>query len=246
MSRNGAALGALVLVGGLLWLVTAWPTADDDRAEPSEPDPEPPPAAAPAAPEPAAQLAPPVIGTPVKAPEPAPPPPPEPAPAPPPENKIQPRVPSEDMFAKDQGPVAEYKALYDKEPRDSAAHQYENRISGSFWPGDGAPDLFKSVICRTTICKIELRWKPDRIGPYVAGLTRAAVHFKDQVAVASAAPVADDKERVIDVYIKRKPITDTEVPPMLQPPDKDKDPSAAAQPQPGAAEPPAQNAQSEK
>jgi hypothetical protein len=234
MSRNGAALGALVLVGGLLWLVTAWPTADDG-AEPSEPEPEaPPPAAAPQPePAPAAQLPPPVIGTPPKAPEPAPPPAaPQPAPAPPPENKIQPRVPQEDMFATDQGPVAEYKALYDKEPRDSAAHQYENRISSSFWPGDGAPDLFKSVICRTTICKIELRWKADRIGPYVAGLTRAAVHFKDQVAVAAAPPAQDDKERVIDVYIKRKPITDTELPPMMQ--------------QPGAAEPPAQNAPPDK
>jgi hypothetical protein len=218
MSRNGAAFGALVLVGGLLWLVTAWPTAEDDRAEPSEPEPEVPPAAAPAPPQPVAQLPPPVIGTPLKAPAPAAPPPQaEPAPAPPPANTIQPRVPQEDMFAKDQGPVAEYKALYEKEPRDSAAHQYEQRISGSFWPGDGAPDLFKSVICRTTICKIEMRWKPDRIGPYVAGLTRAAVHFKDQVAVAAAAPAPDDRERVIDVYIKRKPITDTELPPMMQP-----------------------------
>jgi hypothetical protein len=55
--------------------------------------------------------------------------------------------------------------------------------------------------------------------------------------------VPDGKERVIEVYIKRKPITDTEVPPMLQLTGKD---PGAAPPQPGAAEPAAQNSQAEK
>lgn len=221
MSRNAAAVGALVLVGGLLWLVTAWPTSEEDSALPEEPPEAPAPAAPAPEPEPAAQLPAPAIGTPPQEPEPAPAP---PSDEPPP--KIQPRVPDEDLFAKDQGPVDEYKKQYDSEPRDSTAHDYEKKIAASFLPGDGAPDMYKSVMCRKTTCKIELRWKPDRLGAYVAGLTRASVYFSDQVAVAAAPPAPDDRERLIDVYIKRKPVTTTE----LQPPAEAQQPPAAEAP----------------
>jgi hypothetical protein len=217
MSRNAAAVGALVLVGGLLWLVTAWPTPEDDRPDPLEPE-------APAeqpSPQPAAVPAEPAIGTPPKAPEPvaekpAAAPPAQPQPAQP---MRQPHAPpDDDMFAKEQGPVAEYKQLYETEPRDSAANVTESEIRAAFSAADGAPDLFKSVLCRQTVCKLDLRWSNDRMGPYIAGITRAAAGgFSPTVAVSPGGPLGDDKVRPIEVYIKRKPITTTELLPPPQP-----------------------------
>jgi hypothetical protein len=197
MSRNAAAVGALVLVGGLLWLVTAWPTPEDDRPDPLEAEPLPPAAAAPQAEETPA----PVIGAPPKAPEPVA----AREPQAEPPKMRQPHVPDDDMFAKDQGPVAEYKQLYETEPRDSVAHDTESAIRAAFTAADGAPDLFKSVLCRQTVCKVELRWSVDRLGAYVAGITRATVGFNPTVAVTPGGPLGEDHVRPIDVYLKRKP-----------------------------------------
>jgi hypothetical protein len=228
MSRNAAAVGALVLVGGLLWLVTAWPTPEDDRPDPLEPDALPSAAAVqPAAPAPVE------IGSPPQAPEPlvadkaAPPEPPA---------MRQPHTPENDIFAKEQGPVADYKRLYETEPRDSNAHETESAIRAAFSNTDGSPDLFKSVLCRQTVCKIELRWSVERMGAYVAGITRATVGFMPSVAVAPGGPPGDDHVRPIDVYLKRKPLA-AEAPPSQ--------PAAAAlpSPQPAAAEPAAEPAE---
>lgn len=234
MSRNAAAVGALVLVGGLMWLVTAWPTPEDDRPDPLEPEALPPTAAVP---EPEATPVP-VVGSPPKAP-------------PPVAAKVseaeqpklrQPHVPDDDMFAKDQGPVAEYKQLYESEPRDSVAHETESAIRAAFAPTDGAPDLFKSVLCRQTVCKIELRWSVDRVGAYVAGITRATVEFSTSVAVTPAGPLGDDHVRPIEVYLKRKPqpaIAEAAPPPQPSAAHPQPAQPAAAEPaEPARAEPP--------
>jgi hypothetical protein len=224
MSRNAVALGALVLVGGLLWLVTAWPTPEDDRPDPLEPE-----APAAAAPQPVATPVPVIIGTPAKAPEPVA----EQAPKVEPPKMRQPHVPEDDMFAKDQGPVAEYKQLYETEPRDSAAHETESAIRAAFTATDGAPDLFKSVLCRQTVCKVELRWSVDRLGAYVAGITRAAVGFNPTVGVTPGGPMGEDHVRPIDVYLKRKPEpTTAEGAPPPQPSAAQPPPAEPAQPQP--------------
>jgi hypothetical protein len=236
MSRNAAAVGALVLVGGLLWIVTAWPTPEDDRPDPLEPEA---PVAQPS-PEPAAVPAAPAIGTPPKQPErlaekpPDPPVQPQPAaPQPPPYAR------EEDMFAKEQGPVAEYKHLYETEPRNSAANETESALRGAFVAADGAPDLFKSVLCRQTVCKLDLRWSNERMGAYIAGMTRvAASGFSATVAVAPGGPIGDDKVRPIEVYIKRKPTTSSEQSPPPQPAAAQAPALPAAPGQPSAAEPP--------
>src|SRR5262245_38123526 len=123
MSRNVAALCAFVLVGGLLWLVTAWPSPKEDlvllpptAAEPeplrAEPAPAPQPAPAPAAPAAPPPAAPQNVVEPLK------PVPPEPG-QPPPVLKAPPGLP--EQITGDQGPVAEYRALFQSEPRDSDA-----------------------------------------------------------------------------------------------------------------------------
>lgn len=209
MSRNAAAVGALVLVGGLLWIVTAWPTPEDDRPDPLEPE------APPEQPvqQPAAALAAPSIGTPPQQPQPV-----AEQPAPQPVPMREPHAPADDMFAKDQGPVAEYKQLYESEPRDSAANETEAAIRAAFVASDGSPDLFKSVLCRQMLCKLDLRWSNDRKGAYVAGITRAvAGGFSPSVAVTPGGPLGDDNVRPIEVYIKRKPVSNTELPAPAQP-----------------------------
>lgn len=198
MSRNAAAIGALVLVGGLLWLVTAWPTPPDSP-EPAAPEQ---PAAPVLAPEPPRAPEPPQLAPPPRAEELTAQQPPEAPPQPPP--MPAPHTPPDDMFAKDQGPVAEYKAIYEREPRSSNAQETESKIRAAFVAADGAPDLFRSVLCRQTVCKLELNWTSQRLGAYVAGITRATqAGFGTSVAVAPAGPADGDKVRPISVYIKR-------------------------------------------
>jgi hypothetical protein len=201
MSRNAGAVGALVLTGGLLWLVTAWPTEEDhDRSEVAVDEaPAPPPAAAVPVPVvPATPAAPP-----------APPPAPAPAPlapdAPEPPPLVQPRVPKDDIFDREQGPVAELKKAYESEPRDSAASEIESKIREAFDHPDGSPDLFKSVLCRESVCKLELRWATGRLGAYVAGITRAMVHAKAPLGVSPTGLDSGDSTKIIEVYVTRKP-----------------------------------------
>jgi hypothetical protein len=199
MSRNALAFGGVLLVGALLWMVTAWPARQDDDSadvipdEPAAPQAPPPPAA-----EPKPQAEPP-------APPPAAPPPAAPA-TPQPQEQPAPAEPDDtDMFREAQGPVAERKRTYESEPRDSAATEAESVVRKAFQHPDGAPDLFKSVLCRQTVCKIELRWTPDRLGAYVAGMTRASVDFEPEIAVSPAGPPGPDQTKPIEVYLKRKP-----------------------------------------
>jgi hypothetical protein len=108
-----------------------------------------------------------------------------------------------DIFAQDTGPVAERRQRFETEPRDSAAATVESFVRAAFAHPDGAPTLFKSVLCRETICKLELRWSADRVGPYVAGITRAMVQFDRQVAASPVGPADADNVRRIEVYLKR-------------------------------------------
>jgi len=208
MSRNVLAFAGVLLVGALLWMVSAWPAQqDDDSARviadepPAVPAPAPPPPAAPK-PEPAAEPAappPPPAAAPPAAPEAPQPQQPQDQPPPP-----EPELPT-DMFAQDVGPVAELKRDYESEPRDSAASEAEGTVRAAFAHADGAPDLFRSVLCRQTVCKIELRWAPDRMGAYVAGMTRASVDFAPELGVSPAGPTNSDQTRPLVVYLRRKP-----------------------------------------
>jgi hypothetical protein len=224
MSRNVLAVAGVLLVGALLWMVTAWPAShDDDSADvvaddpPAPPPPPPPPPAEPEAP--AEPAAPPAAAPTPAAPEAPQPQAQQPQEQPPP---AQPDMPT-DMFLEDQGPVAERKREYESEPRDSAASEAETKFRAAFAHPDGAPDLFKSVLCRQTVCKIELRWAPDRMGAYVAGMTRSSLEIEGEIAVSPAGKAGSDQSRPIEVYVKRKQPTAAqaqEEAPAEKPPEK--------------------------
>jgi hypothetical protein len=109
----------------------------------------------------------------------------------------------EDTFVRPRGPLAEYKQRFENEPRDSAASDLEDRMRAAFLPGDAAPELFKSVLCRESICRLELRYHPSRLGAYVAAFTRMSPNFERALASEPNGEAGADQVRVIEVYLRR-------------------------------------------
>jgi hypothetical protein len=198
MSRNVAALGAVLIVGVLLWLVMAWhaPTEEapvalqEEDALESAPQPS-------AAKQPEPSLAPAPVAK-ASDPEPAEEPEPE---APPPARRGDPG----EYIQGDQGPVAEYRAQYESERRDSGASAVESKVRAAFPQTGDAPDLVRSIACRETICKLELRWSNARVRSWIKGVTRFQDGFVFPVAMSPVGEKDRDGVRRVEVFLKRKP-----------------------------------------
>jgi hypothetical protein len=196
-------LVALAALAGLLlvWTLVTWPGASEDAASAASdqaPDsydyrvPAPEPSVA----QPTAAVA----VAPEEEPEPqalAP----EQAPAP--EAAETPEAQADKLFVRENGPLDEYKAKFESEPRDSAANEAEVSIRGEFHPTDGPQPVFRSVLCRETICKIETRISAANLGAYVAAMARL-VHdkFDSKLATERTTLVEGDHVTVV-VYAKR-------------------------------------------
>jgi len=202
-------VATLLLGVGLLWLIVMWPNtpAPTPAAPPANSaragEPAPPPAApihnaleaheatadeatspAPAAPQPPA-AAPPPSSTP-------------PAAQNAPEDQVE-------LFDEVRGPLEELKRRFEHEPRDSAASDAESTIRAAFEPEQAHEQLLRSVLCRSTICRIELRWSSAKLGAYVAAMGRMSVRFAPEFASTVAAPAAVDPNRSVELYVERKP-----------------------------------------
>jgi hypothetical protein len=199
MSRNIAALGAMFVVGCLLWVVIGWHAPTDegpvalqrDRNEPEQP--------APIALQPTAAN------------------PTEPAPVPdpvaeettkpqedPPTTKTdEPRGFNYEIKG-DIGPVAEYRALFESQPRDSAATDVELMLQKAFEQSSAPRDLITSIACRETICKLEMRWSMERVRPYVASVAQVKGRFRLPVALTPVGPPDADGIRPVEVYLQRR------------------------------------------
>jgi hypothetical protein len=209
VSRNAVALGAVIAVGALLWLVMAWhaPGGDEDVPVSLEPMDTPvAPLVAPAAPPPSTPA------------EPAPPPPPEAVPEQPSEAKADPDAPApapaqrvlEEQITGDQGPVQEFRSQYALETRSSDSPQIEAHLRNAFYdPRD--PDLIKSISCRKSICKLEMQWSMARMRTYVRGLTRIGNGFERRYALSPITEPDANGMRTVEVYMKRQ------TPPPIQP-----------------------------
>jgi len=195
--RRDAAAAVFALAVASLWLVTVWPSRDPEVAGSFANEP----------PRFEAARVPPVFAPvathelPGPAQSPALPP---PAPA---TEATQPQIdpPESNPLIEQRGPVAERKLAYETEPRDSAASEVEGLIRSAFAHTEGSPNLLRSVLCRATVCKIELHWSPDRLDAYIAGVSRAAASFDGEVAIVPAAAMRPDRIRPVDVYLKRLP-----------------------------------------
>lgn len=216
MTRNGWIAVALATTAALLWLVTSMKTGGD-RPRTSDPtDDAEPAAAAPVAEAPEAEQQP----APAEPPDPALPSTPAPAAAPgeqpEPAAEEQPTPPPTTPLPPPEktGPVDELKARFTSEPRDSSAGTFEKRIEAAFKSKDVPAALFKSVLCRQTVCRVETRWTPDRAIGFMSGFTRLLMIppgsqqprlFDSNLAISPEGDPDASGERPVDVYIARLP-----------------------------------------
>ncbi|HEX4351847.1 MAG TPA: hypothetical protein VHZ95_03015 [Polyangiales bacterium] len=109
------------------------------------------------------------------------------------------------------GPVDEWKQLFGSEPRASAAVGAESAIEAAFRRPEVPAGLMKSVMCRSTVCKIETRWSPDRAAGFMVALMQlvappqAKATFDHELGISPEGEADADGSRAIDVYLKQLP-----------------------------------------
>jgi hypothetical protein len=102
------------------------------------------------------------------------------------------------------GPIAELKQRFENDPRDSAAAQLEALIDGAFRDKDVPAGLLKSVLCRQSVCKLELRWSSDRNTGYMLALTRVIGQFDRNMAILPLGAPDADGVLPLEVYLPRQ------------------------------------------
>jgi hypothetical protein len=133
-----------------------------------------------------------------------------------PENQAVPAPPSQAPSAPQQpedlaavpppqasGPIAELKQAFEKEPRDSAAQLPESRIESEFKKSDIAPGLLKSVLCRKSVCRVEVLWAPERAIAFMSAFTRLSADFEPDIALDPHGPADARQQLQVDVYLPR-------------------------------------------
>lgn len=133
-------------------------------------------------------------------------------PAPPPAPAAETRATPSDFMPGERGPIQEYQALYDRSTRDSAAHTVESTIQTAFGKST-SPDLLHSTSCREQVCKVLIRWSPERMRDYVSAMRGLALGmawppgqpgFESQIAIATASQKDKDGGRLVELLIKRR------------------------------------------
>lgn len=217
MTRNGWIAVMIVATAALLWLVTSMNVREDRQRAPDaqldahmepldvadelaqELEPQPTQAAPPEAPDPLA--APEAPGAPE-------------APAP-----AEAKTAVEDVAdlppPEKTGPVDELKQAFAREPRASSARVLEKEIEAAFKDDNVPPELLKGVLCRTTVCRVEVEWTPARAVGFMAAFTRLLIAapdspeppklFDSNLAISPEGDPAPNGARSVDVYVARLP-----------------------------------------
>jgi hypothetical protein len=116
-------------------------------------------------------------------------------------------------LAGDRGPVGEYRAQYEREARDSKATDVEGAVRNAFGHSK-TPDLLHSASCHESVCRVLIRWSPERASDYIASVRWLALGtswppgqpgFDSHVALASGSESAKDGSRIVELYLKRRP-----------------------------------------
>lgn len=120
--------------------------------------------------------------------------------------------PQGDILAGDRGPVAEYRAQYEREARDSKATDVEGAVKTAFGRSKRA-DLLHSTSCHENICRVLIRWSPDRAQDYIQSVRWLALGtawppgqagFESRLALASGSETDKDGSRIVELYLKRR------------------------------------------
>ena len=207
MSRAWS-IGLVVFAAIAMWLVVGWPGRNEIDKEPEQGEDGQVATLDPAKPQPVAQLHTPKLDA--AAPEPEEEEPAPAAPAPPPGPAPWPQG---DILAGDRGPVAEYRAQYEREARDAKATDVENAVRTAFGHSK-RPDLLHSTSCHENICRVLIRWSPDRANDYIQSVRWLALGtswppgqpgFDSRLAIASGSESDKDGMRIVELYLKRRP-----------------------------------------
>jgi hypothetical protein len=130
----------------------------------------------------------------------------EPQPASPEPASPQPTAAGEPVLEapRREGPVDEMKQRFASDPRDSAAAELETKVQTVFREMRTPPDMLKAVLCRESLCRLELRWRPERSTDYMTVMTRLSVEFDPKMAV-NPGERTPDGALGLEVYWQRKP-----------------------------------------
>jgi hypothetical protein len=104
-----------------------------------------------------------------------------------------------------QGPVERLKQQFASEPRDSGANAIESRVQAAFRDPTIPPSVLAAVLCRKTICKLEIRWTEDHNTAYMLGLSRLLPDLSTDLAITPAGPRDGSGAIPVEVYWGRKP-----------------------------------------
>lgn len=120
--------------------------------------------------------------------------------------------PQGDILEGDRGPVEEYRALYARQARDSDATTIEEAIRTAF-SHSKTPDLMQSVSCHESICKVLIRWAPERARDYIlaarwlapgAAWPPGTPGFESSLAITTVSDTDRDGTRLVELYVKRR------------------------------------------
>jgi hypothetical protein len=102
---------------------------------------------------------------------------------------------------KRQGPVAELSQRYASESRAQTSAEDEAQVRAAYVDPAIPPTLLRSVECRRSVCRVELRWRPEHQAGYILGLTRAVSKYVVPVGIKGAGPSEADGHHPVVVYI---------------------------------------------
>ena len=106
---------------------------------------------------------------------------------------VQPAIPAPDPRApRRQGPIAELSQRFASQSRGPHSDEDEARVRAVFAEPDVPSTLFEQVECRQNVCRLAMRWHPDRHSAYVLALTRAVGELAVPVGIEGAGLIEAD------------------------------------------------------
>ena len=189
MPRVFAGLGLLVVIASM-WLLIGREQSTPAAPETHTPEPELKPDPEPVAPQPPAANHEAVQPTeqPQQAPAPA------QAEPPPYQPMMGATLPSE------QGPAKEYRKLFNSESRAASSASFEAKYREAF--SDPKSQLFDSVECRRTMCRIRLNWSLLRFQSYLSAMNRARPLYELPIAASTTGPEDGEGNQPLEVFVK--------------------------------------------
>jgi hypothetical protein len=99
-----------------------------------------------------------------------------------------------------QGPVDALAKRFAGESRGASSETEDARVRAAFSDPAIPTDMLRTVECRRSVCRAELRWSAQHDAAYVLGLTRAVGTFSAPLGVEEAGAPDGDGARPLVVY----------------------------------------------